>query len=362
MYFIFRIPKGTSPELNDLLTGLLRRDAKDRMAFDEFFNHPFINGHSICDKPLSGRSQNQSPTNTLITADKISKDFPKPHTHSRVARLKEVENVEIFKQQQTQQSRVTIQSPISSKQKSINYSRSPNFADDFPNTSVPDTKVKLDSSDNFDDFVMINDDVVSTIVTPTTSSQISNTTSSFPQRLINRTITTIRPLVNAYTMPEPVPVPTQRAAYEQIQRSIGSNSSSIGIIYESDSENGSISNNNSTMITSPPATPPQNFRFRRTGNQVPSPPATLNLKRQDSCSSIGSIESGGSRSSRNMLITDVSQMSPPSLNFVLGSSPTMTTSPGSGVPPNTSSLNRSRRLSVPHCSNPSQISPTFFTW
>ena len=37
-----RIPVGTSPELAVLLQGLLRRNAKDRMEFDDFFNHPFI--------------------------------------------------------------------------------------------------------------------------------------------------------------------------------------------------------------------------------------------------------------------------------------------------------------------------------
>lgn len=37
-----RIPSGTSPELVDLLMGLLKRNAKDRMEFETFFNHPFI--------------------------------------------------------------------------------------------------------------------------------------------------------------------------------------------------------------------------------------------------------------------------------------------------------------------------------
>ncbi|XP_037780307.1 serine/threonine-protein kinase unc-51-like [Penaeus monodon] len=37
-----RIPPGTSPELVDLLMGLLKRNAKDRMEFETFFNHPFI--------------------------------------------------------------------------------------------------------------------------------------------------------------------------------------------------------------------------------------------------------------------------------------------------------------------------------
>ncbi|XP_069694991.1 serine/threonine-protein kinase unc-51 isoform X1 [Periplaneta americana] len=37
-----KIPSGTSPELADLLVGLLRRNARDRMPFDSFFTHPFL--------------------------------------------------------------------------------------------------------------------------------------------------------------------------------------------------------------------------------------------------------------------------------------------------------------------------------
>ena len=40
--FYFRIPSGTSPELTDLLNGLLRRNANDRMDFPSFFSHPFL--------------------------------------------------------------------------------------------------------------------------------------------------------------------------------------------------------------------------------------------------------------------------------------------------------------------------------
>uniref|UniRef100_A0A0K8T064 Protein kinase domain-containing protein n=1 Tax=Lygus hesperus TaxID=30085 RepID=A0A0K8T064_LYGHE len=37
-----KIPSGTSPELTDLLNGLLRRNANDRMDFPTFFSHPFL--------------------------------------------------------------------------------------------------------------------------------------------------------------------------------------------------------------------------------------------------------------------------------------------------------------------------------
>lgn len=39
---IYRIPVGISPELSDLLIGLLRRNAKDRISFEAFFNHKFL--------------------------------------------------------------------------------------------------------------------------------------------------------------------------------------------------------------------------------------------------------------------------------------------------------------------------------
>ncbi|KAI5626777.1 serine/threonine-protein kinase ULK2 [Silurus asotus] len=37
------IPRETSPSLSDLLLGLLQRNQKDRMDFDTFFSHPFMN-------------------------------------------------------------------------------------------------------------------------------------------------------------------------------------------------------------------------------------------------------------------------------------------------------------------------------
>ena len=37
-----RIPSGTSPELTNLLLGLLKRNAADRLDFEAFFNHAFI--------------------------------------------------------------------------------------------------------------------------------------------------------------------------------------------------------------------------------------------------------------------------------------------------------------------------------
>ena len=40
--FHWSIPSGTSPELRHLLLGMLKRNAKDRITFEDFFSHKFL--------------------------------------------------------------------------------------------------------------------------------------------------------------------------------------------------------------------------------------------------------------------------------------------------------------------------------
>ncbi|XP_071516222.1 serine/threonine-protein kinase unc-51 isoform X1 [Panulirus ornatus] len=71
-----RIPSGTSPELVDLLTGLLKRNAKDRMDFETFFNHPFTRmGDSSAQKPVSNSGSSMVP---MPTSSPTPAATPKP--------------------------------------------------------------------------------------------------------------------------------------------------------------------------------------------------------------------------------------------------------------------------------------------
>ncbi|KAJ8974711.1 hypothetical protein NQ317_000377 [Molorchus minor] len=49
-----KIPAGTSPELCELLMGLLKRNARERMNFETFFNHKFLQRPDILQSPLQG--------------------------------------------------------------------------------------------------------------------------------------------------------------------------------------------------------------------------------------------------------------------------------------------------------------------
>ncbi|XP_076653764.1 serine/threonine-protein kinase unc-51-like protein Atg1 isoform X2 [Halictus rubicundus] len=59
-----KIPPGTSPELSDLLMGLLRRNARDRIPFDEFFGHAFLQGARESPSPVP--TELPAPPGTLV--------------------------------------------------------------------------------------------------------------------------------------------------------------------------------------------------------------------------------------------------------------------------------------------------------
>lgn len=46
-----KIPSGTSPELGELLNGLLKRNARERLNFETFFNHKFLQRHEPTPPP-----------------------------------------------------------------------------------------------------------------------------------------------------------------------------------------------------------------------------------------------------------------------------------------------------------------------
>jgi len=64
-----KIPSGTSPELADLLLGLLRRNARDRIPFDSFFSHPFLQRHP---EPMPPRSPASCP---ISGNENLMKDY-----------------------------------------------------------------------------------------------------------------------------------------------------------------------------------------------------------------------------------------------------------------------------------------------
>ncbi|KAI5637250.1 protein kinase domain-containing protein [Phthorimaea operculella] len=79
-----KMPAGTSPELCNLLIGLLRRNPRERMPFEVFFNHPFLQ------RPRHPSITSESHTLSAVQpADRGRDTPPSPvsHTHYQLCNL-----------------------------------------------------------------------------------------------------------------------------------------------------------------------------------------------------------------------------------------------------------------------------------
>ncbi|XP_003737641.1 serine/threonine-protein kinase unc-51 [Galendromus occidentalis] len=69
-----KFPPGTSPELSDLLRGLLKRSSEQRIDFESFFNHPFITFN-----PKQGSSPVPVPRRGSCSNSPIVSPYGTPH-------------------------------------------------------------------------------------------------------------------------------------------------------------------------------------------------------------------------------------------------------------------------------------------
>ncbi|KAF7489255.1 Serine/threonine-protein kinase unc-51 [Sarcoptes scabiei] len=355
------IPKDTSPLLADLLTRLLRRNAKERIDFEEFFHHPFLRNNDF-EKNIKFNDDNKENLNTEIVvqcsshhynADKmIESDEVQSRERSTIhSRKFWQENLLHEKNNEASSEKIVQIAQSNIRNDRLAFSNQIKETDQQNNNQKNNQRSSSESSD-IDDFVMINEDIVASILPEQTCLANKAIESSLSQRILSRTL---KPLIN-YALPEPLPVPTQKAAFEQILRSSGSNSSSIGVIHESDSENGSVGSNNFKNLNNQNSRSSPKTDFSRQKMVCPSQSNASYMKRQDSLSSISSAESGGSRSSNSKPINTDQMMTPP-VNFVLGGSPN-TSPPGPGAIWDASGFVRSRRRSIPH----QKYSPSFVNY
>lgn len=204
----FRIPNGTSKELKDLLLKLLKRNAKDRINFEQFFEHPFM-------KPVS----------KPLPVPKIGDPSYSPVSNS------------------SPQSPVSYGSPLMMHLDATNSSAR--------DSGTPAAGSSDSSEEQVDDFVIVHK--------PNTNDNPHGKMASSP---------------SGRTLPEPVPVPTQRENYEKIQRS-----------------------------------KQQATRNRQNSGQTGSDP--------DKGSNLSTTSDGSPKSN----VPDVAQLTPPDVQFVIGTPP-----------------------------------------
>ncbi|GLV40791.1 Autophagy-related 1 [Carabus blaptoides fortunei] len=236
-----KIPSGTSSELCDLLMGLLRRNARDRMSFDVFFNHPFLQ------RPEPPPSS--SPLAVELPAS-LGNMFVNPPIAAKSPRASPP---------------VQIATPPSSSQ---------------PESPVSG-RVAVSSSPE-DDFVLVPANLPSDHSSDgSQGDKLKYKMSSRPSPTPCATVAS-PPRPSFLPISEPIPVPTQRDSYQRMQSQENSTASSSP-----------VKNSNSSIPRSQP----------------------ISMKRSD----------------YRTVHPDISSLSPPSVQFVIG------TPPGSGRRRSTSS-------------------------
>nr|CAD7407377.1 unnamed protein product [Timema poppensis] len=173
-----KIPVGTSPELVDLLLGLLRRNAKDRMNFDTFFNHAF-------------HQRRQEPAQSPLPSSSLPGELPpSPRT--------------LFPTPATSPAQLRVES------------RSPD-----PGSPVQARgQGSFSSPEETDDFVLVPANIPSDHSSD--SGQLDN------RHKIGACIALASPPRPSFLpISEPIPVPTQRKAYENLGPSPSPTKSSV---------------------------------------------------------------------------------------------------------------------------------------
>ncbi|KAL3206512.1 hypothetical protein MRX96_040016 [Rhipicephalus microplus] len=271
-----KIPSGTSRELHDLLSRLLKKNAKDRMDFDEFFSHPFLKTVTKLSSPMPVPSRRSAspPGCGGWSSGPSSRGLGLPH--------------------------VGTASPFPSglvwgrlggargRRRQLP-SRVPHPPPRLKNRTLLSSQLRLEK---------ISKAVVLEVLDGLPRTRAALQPRRWPREAMCRhrqRATRPQPRAPCGPRTEPIPVPSQKRAFEQMQRSGGSSSG------------GGAAATTAVLPSEGAASPNDNM----TG--APSSPRRMQLERKDSL--------GSNSSDLGRRTPDFSNLSPPSVQFHIGTPP-----------------------------------------
>lgn len=221
------IPLGTSKELKDLLFGLLRYDPKDRMEFDEFFNHPFL---KQTPKKLALKNQKPNKENYVTSPSshqKPSLDHQSPNSPSSYGSRSPIQAnlVNLIDTNEENEDDIEVEDFVIVESPDDRLNSSSNNSKESPNGGYYLSKLRdkenLMKVENLKQLKRLNE-----------------------KEALNKQHQSKIP----ETPPEPIPVPSQKEAFEKMKRSFNlKTSSNSNLQLDEDKENnessGSETNN-----------------------------------------------------------------------------------------------------------------------
>jgi len=277
-----KIPAGTSPELTVLLQGLLRRNARERIEFDDFFNHAFI------------RKTIRQPTTP------VSPPLPVPSSPSSsagVAAIASSPSSAVAQQQQQQQQRIGSTAPARNAAGSALPARDNNNLTGG-RTSPPEEAV--------DDFVLVPSPSAQQLRPVATATAAAASSAA----AMNRNEVNTSAASAASGASQPIPVPSQRGAFLKLQASHKNVESSV-------------------VSGSPPSPAPASLSVAVAGGGgggVAAPVKAdlprsqpISVAKKDKC-----VDDDDDDDVVNSRLGHINSLSPPSIQFCVGTPPGIT--------------------------------------
>ncbi|XP_058465538.1 serine/threonine-protein kinase ULK2 [Malaya genurostris] len=276
-----KIPSGTSKELTDLLMGLLRRNAKERMNFDTFFCHAFLQRQMT---PQSSEMPQASVSPHTASGKAIcpqQKTLLSPLQQQQFL-MRQQNQLQIQQAQQQQlQLQLQQQQLEQQKQQTLENNNVPVEIDDSVTTLASANNTPNSSQDNSDDFVLVPNNIPMDTCAgnydkskPTRVPQTASNTQASPPRPSSLPISEAKPVPTAarkisrpqnQTPPKSIPNAIPRSQPISMKRSEHRNS------------NCDISSISPPAVQFAIGTPPTGGRRRSTSggslSETPPPPS-----------------------------------------------------------------------------------------
>lgn len=267
-----KIPPGTSKELTDLLMGLLRRNAKERMTFDMFFIHAFLQRQTT---PQNSETPQSSSTPGKVTS---------PHQKTAMSPLQQQQQHQLLLRQQQQQQQQLLQKQQQQeqqKQQTLENNNVPLEIDDSVATIGSANNTSNSSQDNSDDFVLVPNNLP---VDPCSGNYDKSKPTRVPQTATNAQASPPRPSSLPISEPKPVPTAARKISRQQSQTPPKNIPNAIPRSQPISMKRSEHRNSNCDISSiSPPAvqfaigTPPSGSRRRSTSggslSETPPPPS-----------------------------------------------------------------------------------------
>lgn len=286
-----KIPPGTSKELTDLLMGLLRRNAKERMNFDTFFNHAFLQRQTT---PQNSEIPQSSAAGSQTTPGKVTSPHQKtamsPQQQQKLL-LRQQQHQNQLQQQQLQQQQQQQQLLLQKqqlqqqqeqqKQQTLENNNVPLEIDDSVGTIASANNTSNSSQDNSDDFVLVPSNLP---VDPCSGNYDKSKPTRVPQTSSNAQASPPRPSSLPISEPKPVPSSARKLSRQQSQTPPKNIPNAIPRSQPISMKRSEHRNSNCDISSiSPPAvqfaigTPPNGSRRRSTSggslSETPPPPS-----------------------------------------------------------------------------------------